>query len=95
MYRSKQNLFELYRFFLIYEEHIDENQINIDTVYAIHLYAKLESGKLAINEGPVMACNMPFHITIEGKGGHGSRPDLATSPLMPLSIFIRDSVRCV
>ena len=62
-------------------KYIDENQINIDTVYAIHLYSKLESGKLAINEGPVMACNMPFHITIEGKGGHGSRPDLATSPI--------------
>ena len=62
-------------------KYIDENKINVDSVFAIHLYANLESGKLAINDGAVMACNMPFHITIEGKGGHGSRPDLSVSPI--------------
>ena len=62
-------------------KYIHEHQIKIDTAYATHLYSKLDSGKLAINDGVVMACNMVFHVTIEGKGGHGSRPDLASSPI--------------
>lgn len=62
-------------------KYIDENKINVDSAFGIHLYANLDSGKLAINDGAVMSCNMPFHITIEGKGGHGSRPDLSTNPI--------------
>lgn len=62
-------------------EYIDKNKINIDSVYAMHLYSGLDSGKLAINDGAMMACNMHFDITIEGKGGHGCRPDLSINPI--------------
>ena len=62
-------------------EYLEKEQIHIDSVYAAHLYAEVESGKIAMNDSAMMACNMAFHVTIRGKGGHGSRPDQATSPI--------------
>ena len=62
-------------------KYLDDNKIHIDTVYAMHLFSKIDSGKLAINDGPMMASMMVFGVTIEGKGGHGSRPDLSSSPI--------------
>lgn len=62
-------------------DYLEKEQIHIDSVYAAHLYAPLESGKISVCDGAVMASNMPFHVTIRGKGGHGSRPDQANSPI--------------
>ncbi|MBQ1255112.1 MAG: amidohydrolase, partial [Clostridia bacterium] len=62
-------------------EYLEREQVHIDSVYAAHLYAEMESGKIAINDGAMMACNMAFHVTIRGKGGHGSRPDLSNNPI--------------
>ncbi len=62
-------------------KYLDDNKINIDSVYAMHLFSKIDSGKLVINDGPMMASMMVFSVTIEGKGGHGSRPDLSASPI--------------
>ena len=62
-------------------KYIEDNGIHIDTVYGTHLYAGLESGKISVNAGPVMSGSMPFSVTIRGKGGHGSRPDMAFSPV--------------
>jgi amidohydrolase len=62
-------------------KYIDDNNIRIDSAYAIHLYSGLESGKIAINDDAMMASNMHFNITIEGKGGHGCRPDLSINPI--------------
>ena len=61
--------------------YIEKNNIQIDTVYGTHLLATAPSGYLAINDGGMMAGAMGFNITIEGAGGHGSRPDQANSPI--------------
>jgi amidohydrolase len=62
-------------------EYIAANKIKIDSTYAIHLYYALETGKIAILSGPVNACAVLLEVTITGKGGHGSRPDQANSPI--------------
>lgn len=62
-------------------EYLEKEQVHIDSVYAAHLYAGVESGKIAVNDGAMMASNLPFHVTIRGKGGHGSRPDRACNPI--------------
>ena len=61
--------------------YMDQHGITADTVYGTHLYAGLESGKVALNTGNTMSTAMGFNVTIHGKGGHGSRPDQANSPI--------------
>ncbi|UUX33788.1 M20 metallopeptidase family protein [Fundicoccus culcitae] len=53
----------------------------IDAIYGNHLAAFLESGKVSADPGPVMAAAAVINFEVVGKGGHGSRPDLAVNPL--------------
>jgi amidohydrolase len=66
---------------ILLNRHIAENKIRIDSIYAIHLYYDLETGKIAILTGPVNCCVVQLFVTIKGRGGHGSRPDQANSPI--------------
>ncbi len=56
-------------------------QYQVDTCWAIHVYAGLESGKICLDDGPRMAGAAGVDITVQGKGGHGSRPDLSANPV--------------
>lgn len=62
-------------------EYMDKNHICPDTSWAIHVFAGLETGKLSIADGSVMASSIPFTVTLQGRGGHGSRPDQAVNPI--------------
>lgn len=53
----------------------------IDSCYAIHVYVGLPSGKICVDAGPRMAGISDFEVEFTGKGGHGSRPDQAISPI--------------
>ncbi len=53
----------------------------VDIVWGMHVYASLESGKISVDPGPRMACGAGVGITVKGKGGHGSRPDLSINPV--------------
>ena len=61
--------------------YIEKQGIKIDTVYGMHLLATAPSGQLIINDTNMMAGAMAFDITIDGRGGHGSRPDQAVNPI--------------
>ena len=61
--------------------YMEKHNIRIDSVYAIHLLATASAGYTVINDTDMMAGAMAFDITIEGCGGHGSRPDQAVNPL--------------
>ncbi|WP_405096725.1 amidohydrolase [Oceanobacillus sp. FSL H7-0719] len=56
-------------------------KIGADGVWGIHLKADMPSGKISVDPGPRMAGSTIFNVIIKGKGGHGSRPDLAATPL--------------
>lgn len=56
-------------------------EISADGIWGIHVKNDLPAGKISVEAGPRMAAIMPFDITIKGKSGHGSRPDLANSPI--------------
>ncbi|MDO4690399.1 MAG: amidohydrolase [Fusobacterium sp.] len=62
-------------------KYIRDNNIHIDSSYGIHLYSGLESGKIAINTGNVMSGAITLNFILEGRGGHGSRPDEAINPI--------------
>ncbi len=56
-------------------------ELGADGVWGLHLKNDLPSGKISVEAGPRMSSPLPFEVTITGKGGHGSRPDLAHSPV--------------
>lgn len=65
-------------------------EIGADGVWGIHLKSDIPSGKISVDPGPRMAGVFPFNIKITGKSGHGSRPDLAFSPIDCFNSFYND-----
>lgn len=61
--------------------YMEKNGIKVDSAYGIHLLSTLETGKMGINDTNMMAGAMGFNVTIEGRGGHGSRPDQSINPI--------------
>lgn len=61
-----------------------EDEGGVDRVIAAHLWADLPSGTIAVDEGARMANGDGFTITLTGRGGHASRPDLSIDPIKPL-----------
>lgn len=47
---------------------------SVDSVFGMHLWADIETGKVSVQEGPRMAAADFFDIKISGKPGHGSMP---------------------
>ena len=59
-----------------------------DMVIGNHISAALPVGVAITNVGPVFAGNCQWRITVTGKGGHGSRPDLSVDPIRPLAQIV-------
>jgi amidohydrolase len=57
------------------------NGIKADAAHAIHMDSAAPAGMLNVEEGPRHAGSLTLEAVIHGKGGHGSRPDRAKSPL--------------
>jgi len=55
--------------------------LKIDAIYGNHLRSSLESGKLFIREGAIMAGTGTIAFDVIGRGGHASRPDLSINPV--------------
>ena len=53
----------------------------VDACYAAHVRWDIPAGRIAVPQDIAMAGGFGFDVTIHGKGGHGSRPDLANSPI--------------
>ncbi|MFD6440433.1 M20 family metallopeptidase [Peribacillus sp. NPDC060186] len=54
----------------------------VDVVYGAHLATDIPVGKIAVGNGYKMAAVDAFEITIEGKGGHGARPQEAIDSIV-------------
>lgn len=61
--------------------YMEKHGIKVDSCFGLHTNVTMETGKIAINDNDVLAGAMAFDITIEGRGGHGSRPDQAINPI--------------
>ena len=61
---------------------------NVDRCWGIHVYAGLEEGKISVDPGPRMAGGCGLGVTFKGKGGHGSRPDMAANPVFAGAAFL-------
>jgi amidohydrolase len=70
------------------EEGVLENP-RVDGVMGIHVWSPMESGKIGITAGPVMAGLDVFKMTINGKGGHTGLPQEAIDPVLAAANFIQ------
>ena len=53
----------------------------IDAMAMLHVDPRLETGTIGITPGPVNAAADEFHITVEGRGGHGAYPHTAADAI--------------
>lgn len=60
----------------------------VDTAFGIHLWADLEVGKVAVEEGPRMASADILKINVKGKGGHGSMPQQCVDAVVVASAIV-------
>lgn len=49
-------------------------QFNIKMIFGIHLYPGLKEGVYGLTDGPMMARNGEFDVTVRGKSAHGAQP---------------------
>ncbi|MBB6214139.1 amidohydrolase [Anaerosolibacter carboniphilus] len=62
----------------------------VDAAFGIHLWTPIESGKIGLANGPVMAATEEFEISIVGKAGHTSAPHTALDPILAASNVIQN-----
>lgn len=55
---------------------------DIDAVFGWHNWPAIPFGKAVCPDGAVMAGNGTFNITVKGKGGHASQPELVRDPVL-------------
>jgi amidohydrolase len=59
-----------------------------DYALALHLWNEKPVGWIGLAEGPVMAGDDTFQITIHGKGGHGAIPNTSVDPIITVAHII-------
>ncbi|UUX33742.1 M20 metallopeptidase family protein [Fundicoccus culcitae] len=50
---------------------------NVDNAFGIHIWSNAPTGYISCPVGPSFAATDEFHVTFEGKGGHGAMPHLS------------------
>jgi amidohydrolase len=53
----------------------------VDSAYALHISSHWPSGVISVRPGPALASSDVLHITVTGRGGHGSNPSEALDPV--------------
>lgn len=61
--------------------YLRDHAVHIDAAYGTHVMWRLPAGKTGILYGTAMAGAFFFAVKLHGYGGHGSRPDMAKSPI--------------
>ncbi len=54
----------------------------VEMALALHLWNYKPVGWFGVTQGPAMAAASTFHLRLEGRGGHGASPHLASDPIM-------------
>lgn len=74
---------------LVVEEKVLEEE-NVDRIITIHIWNPIESGKVALQAGPIMASADTFKLEILGKGGHGAQPQETIDPIPIGSLIVEN-----
>lgn len=57
-------------------------------IFGLHCFPYLETGKVAIREGSLMAAADELYITVHGEGGHASAPHKVADPVLAAAHII-------
>ncbi len=60
----------------------------VDMIFGWHNWPAIPFGKAVCPDGPVMAANGTFDITVTGKGGHASQPEACRDPVLAGSAIV-------
>lgn len=60
----------------------------VDEVYGLHTWPGWPKGELRVAAGPVMAQVQTLDVTVRGKGGHGSQPQVCRDPIVAASHLV-------
>ena len=63
---------------------------DVDAAMGMHVWPTAPSGKLVVQDGPMMASCDTFTITVRGVSAHGSRPDAGRDAIVAASAIICD-----
>ena len=61
----------------------------VDAAFGIHLITAIETGKIGIQSGPVMAGMHTFKLTIIGRGGHTGMPQDSIDPIIAAANIVQ------
>lgn len=67
--------------------YLEKEKIPVNACYGTHVMYCLPAGKIAAMYGGVLAGGFFYRVRLHGKSGHGSRPDLAVSPIDCFTAF--------
>lgn len=65
------------------------NRPKVDAAFGCHLWSQLDTGRIDICEGPVMAASHYFTLTVKGRGGHAGFVHESVDPLFVASSIIQ------
>lgn len=57
-------------------------QFPVETMFGIHLWSEIETGKISIEAGPRMAAGQAINIAVHGTGTHGAYPNRGVDPII-------------
>lgn len=60
----------------------------IDMIYGWHNWPAIPFGQAVCPDGPVMAGNGTFRLTVTGQGGHASQPEVCHDPVLAASAIV-------
>lgn len=61
--------------------YLHEQKIRIDGCFGMHVKGNLDAGQFSLEPGGVNAGGFGFEVKLTGRGGHGSAPEKANSPI--------------
>lgn len=68
---------------------IDEEILNdVDSIVGMHLFNNIDSGKVCLKEGTLMASHCKYDVVITGKPGHHYNPEACIDPIQIASKFV-------
>lgn len=72
---------------------MDKNNFmqDVEAIIGFHVNPKYPVGSMAFRDGGLLFAGEMFKITIEGKGGHGSRPNTGIDALLAASAVVLNS----
>jgi len=60
----------------------------VETVFGIHLWSEIETGKISVEAGPRMAAGKAINITVHGAGTHGAYPNRGVDPVIASAAIV-------